>query len=91
MLVLRSEHLREELEYAYEEFAGHFTTLDRAVSALRRNFSPSLLLSLGGLSFAFLRRIPPIRWATRGILAISLVQRVIAMIRARRGSSLRPR
>jgi hypothetical protein len=81
--VLRSEHLREELGYVYGEFAGHFTVIDRAVSALRRNVSPSILLSLAGISFAFLRRIPPIRWATRGFVALSLV---VAMIRSRRGS-----
>jgi hypothetical protein len=86
MLVLRSEHLREELSYAYGEFAGHFTTIDRAVSAIRRNVSPSILLSLAAISFAFLRRIAPIRWATRGIVALSLVQRILAMIRSRRRS-----
>ena len=86
MLVLRSEHLREELGYSYDAFAGHFGTIDRAVSAIRRNLSPSILLSLAGISFALLRRIPPIRWATRGIVALSLVQRVLAMIRSRRGS-----
>jgi len=86
MLVLRSEHLREDLGYAYGEFSTHFTAIDRAISAIRRNVSPSVLLSVAGLSFALLRRIPPVRWATRGVLAISLIQRVLAMVRSRRAS-----
>src|ERR1700733_6326787 len=86
MLVLRSEHLREELGYAYGEFSTHFTAIDRALSAVRRNVSPSILISVAGLSFALLRRVPPVRWATRGILAISLLQRILAIIKARRAS-----
>lgn len=86
MLVLRSEHLREELGYAYGEFSTHFSAIDRAVSALRKNISPSILLSIAGLSFALLRRIAPVRWATRGIVAISLAQRILTLIRSRRAS-----
>lgn len=86
MLVLRSEHLRQELGYAYDDFSAHFTTIDRAISALRRNVSPSILISVAGLSFALLRRIAPVRWATRGVLAISLLQRILTMVRSRRAS-----
>src|ERR1700727_2090486 len=86
MLVLRSEHLREELGYAYGEFSAHFSAIDRAISAIRRNVSPSILISVAGLSFALLRRIPPVRWATRGILAVSLLQRIVSMVRSRRAS-----
>ena len=85
MLVLRSERLREELGDAFGEFEGPLRgRLIAPVSRHRRNFSPSILLSLAGLSFALLASYAPGPWATRGIVAFSLARRVLALIRSAR-------
>jgi hypothetical protein len=90
MLVQRSEHLRSDLASAFGEFETRLGGADRIFATVRGFASPSLLLSLGGLGFALLRRAHPFMWATRGVLIFQVVRRVRAAVRGLRSGSSSP-
>jgi hypothetical protein len=87
MLVMRSERLRRDLGSTYGEFESRLGGVDRILAIARSIASPSILLSLGGLGLALLRRARPFKWATRGILIFSVVRRILAAVRTQRASS----
>jgi hypothetical protein len=86
MLVVRSERLREDLADVYSEFEARLGGLDRIFAVARGIASPSILLSVGGLALALLRRARPFVWATRGVLLFSVARRVLTVVRALRAS-----
>ena len=87
MLVLRSERLRSDLSGTFGEFETRLGGLDRIFAVARGIVSPSILLSVGGLGLALLRRVRPVAWATRGFLIFSLARRVLAAVRSHRPAS----
>lgn len=87
MLVMRSERLRADLGHAYGEFETRLGGVDRIFAVVRGIASPSILVSVGGLGLAMLRRAHPFMWATRGVLVFSVVRRILAAVRALRASS----
>jgi hypothetical protein len=90
MLVQRSEHLRSDLASAFGEFETRFGGADRIFATVRGIVSPSILLSVGGLGLALLRRAHPFMWATRGILIFQVVRRVFTAVRGLRSASSPP-
>jgi len=91
MLVLRSERLRADLGTTYGQFETRLGGADRIFAMARGIASPSLLLSVGGLGFAMLRRTHPFMWATRGLLIFSVVRRILAAVRTVRSAAPRTR
>jgi hypothetical protein len=90
MLVQRSEHLRADLASAFGEFETRLGGADRIFAVARGIASPSILLSVGGLGLALLRRAHPFMWATRGVLIFSVVRRILAAVRTLRSASSSP-
>lgn len=86
LLVARSERLRADLGDVYREFEVRLGGLDRFFGAVRGIASPSILMTAGGLGLAMLRRARPFVWATRGVLLLSVVRRIVAAVRAQRAS-----
>ena len=87
MLVVRSERLRADLGRIYGEFETRLGGVDKILAIARGIASPSILLSLGGLGFAMLRRAHPFVWVTRGVLIFSVVRRILAAVRTLRAGS----
>jgi hypothetical protein len=87
MLVLRSERLRSDLGGTFGEFETRLGGADRIFAVVRGFASPSILLGVGGLGLALLRRAHPFVWATRGVLIFSVVRRVLAAVRSLRPAS----
>jgi hypothetical protein len=85
--VLRSERLRADLGDTYGEFETRLGGVDKIFAIARRMASPSILLSVGGLGFALLRRAHPVGWVTRGVLIFSVVRRILAAVRTLRATS----
>jgi hypothetical protein len=86
MLVLRCERLRADLSHAYGDFETRLGGLDRVLAVARGIASPSILVSVGGLGLALLRRAHPFMWVTRGVLIFSVVRRILAAVRTLRAS-----
>ena len=91
LLIVRSERLRADLGATYADVESRLGGIDRAVAIARGVASPSVLLSVAGLVFGMLRRVRPFMWATRGVLIVSVVRRILAAIRVIRSGSLRAR
>jgi hypothetical protein len=87
MLILRSERLRSDLSSTFGEFETRLGGADRIFAVARGIVSPSILLSVGGLAVALLRRVRPVAWATRGFLIFSLARRILAAVRSHRPAS----
>ncbi len=87
MLVLRSGQLRADLGSTFGELETRIGGADRVFAAARAILSPSILLSVGGLALALLRRVRPVAWATRGFLIFSLARRVFEAVRSHRPAS----
>lgn len=79
-LQLRSDRLRRDFMADARTIEESVGRAGRALGVVQR-FSPLLVLAGGAAVFLLRRRLQPLTWLTRGLLALSVLRRASALIR----------
>ena len=80
LLVLRSRALRSGIELELAALGGRVAGVDRTVAALRGLVHSPLVLVLAGVVAVTVGPLRALRWAGRGLVALSLARRLSQLL-----------
>lgn len=78
-LVLRSSVLRAEIGGECRRIQASLGQVDRGVAAVRMLVSSPVVLAITGVAVVFAGPLRALRWAGRGLVALTLVRRVVKL------------
>lgn len=89
-LQLRCEQLRRDFAAEVVAIEGSVGRARHALGVLRR-FAPALAVAGGGALFVLRRRLRPLAWLARGVVAATALRRLVVLARGLQPRSSAPK
>jgi hypothetical protein len=80
LLVLRSTLLRAEIGGEGRRIQSSLGQVDRGVTAVRTLVASPVVLAVAGIAVVLVGPLRALRWAGRGLVALTLVRRVVKLL-----------